>query len=219
MFRKRKRARTNLWGAAGVLCLAVCSQHGKGRRDVSLGRGGGAVGWARPQAALTWAAGPEAEGLLEPGWKGPCSSWGSDLAFSWKLEGKHESSRKVVVALRVRAQGKQENPETAKWEPILLFLLCVVPLGSVPPSPPCLYNNYIIPLNSGIPTSPYLALYSHSLSCSVFFLMALITLKHVYNLLIMFIIYLPPLKCKLHKSQGSLPLLWCIFSICRTIPK
>lgn len=53
-----------------------------------------------------------AKGLnLEAEWRRLSSSRGSDLAFSWRLEGRHESSGKVVVALRIGAGGRQENPE------------------------------------------------------------------------------------------------------------
>lgn len=60
-----------------------------------------------------------------------------------------------------------------------------------------------------IPLKPW---YFHSfLSCSHFFPHSTYHLKTVYNLLFMFITYLPPLKCKFQASQVSLLFLLCSF--------
>lgn len=59
-----------------------------------------------------------AEGLnLEPGWRRPCSSRGSEWASSWRLKGKHESSGKVVVALRTGASGETGEPRNNRMRP------------------------------------------------------------------------------------------------------
>lgn len=141
-----------------------------------------------------------AEGLnLEVRWKRSCSSGGSDLAFSQK----HESSRKVVVTLRIRAGGETGEPRNNEMRP---------PNGNFPHLcstsglRPTNLLKIVIPLNPWCP-----------------FFLTLLFFPSQHNmfiiLLIMFIISLSPLKCKLYESQVSLQKLWCTFSMYMKILK